>query len=51
MPNGTYGGVRGRKTKVGRKLSFSSYSIVVRDYSVKITVWRMSWELAAADMT
>ena len=22
-----YGGVRGRKTKVGRKLSFSSYSI------------------------
>ena len=29
MPNGTYGGVRGRKTKVGRKLSFSSYSIAV----------------------
>ncbi len=28
MPNGTYGGVRGRKTKVGRKLSFSSYSII-----------------------
>ena len=28
MPNGTYGGVRGRKTKVGRKLSFSSYSIM-----------------------
>ena len=27
MPNGTYGGVRGRKTKVGRKLSFSSYSM------------------------
>ena len=27
MPNGTYGGVRGRKTEVGRKLSFSSYSI------------------------
>ena len=27
MPNGTYGGVRGRKTRVGRKLSFSSYSI------------------------
>ncbi len=28
MPNGTYGGVRGRKTKVGRKLLlFSSYSI------------------------
>ena len=27
MPNGTYGGVRGRETKVGRKLSFSSYSI------------------------
>ena len=22
MPNGTYGGVRGRKTKVGRKLLF-----------------------------
>ena len=35
MPNGTYGGVRGRKTKVGRKLSFSSYSIVcpARTYS------------------
>ena len=31
MPNGTYGGVRGRKTKVGRKLLlFSSYSIAVR---------------------
>ena len=30
MPNGTYGGVRGRKTKVGRKLSFSSYSIIDR---------------------
>ena len=29
MPNGTYGGVRGRKTEVGRKLSFSSYSIVL----------------------
>ena len=29
MPNGTYGGVRGRKTKVGRKLSFSSYSIIL----------------------
>ena len=28
MPNGTYGGVRGRETKVGRKLSFPSYSIV-----------------------
>ncbi len=28
MRNRTYGGVRGRKTKVGRKLSFSSYSIV-----------------------
>ena len=27
MPNGTYGGVRGRKTEVGRKLSFSSYSM------------------------
>lgn len=28
MPNGMYGGVRGRKTKVGRKLLlFSSYSI------------------------
>ena len=27
MPNGTYGGVRGRETKVGRKLSFSSYSM------------------------
>ena len=24
-----YGGVRGRKTKVGRKLSFSSYSIML----------------------
>ena len=30
MPNGMYGGVRGRKTKVGRKLSFSSYSIFQR---------------------
>ena len=30
MRNRTYGGVRGRKTKVGRKLSFSSYSIVGR---------------------
>ena len=30
MPNGTYGGVRGRKTKVGGKLLlFSSYSINV----------------------
>ena len=28
-----YGGVRGRKTKVGRKLSFSSYSIFVLDVS------------------
>ena len=27
MRNRMYGGVRGRKTKVGRKLSFSSYSI------------------------
>lgn len=28
MPNGMYGGVRGRKTKVGRKLLlFSSYSM------------------------
>lgn len=28
MPNGMYGGGRGRKTKVGRKLLlFSSYSI------------------------
>lgn len=27
MRNRLYGGVRGRKTKVGRKLSFSSYSI------------------------
>ena len=32
MPNGTYGGVRGRKTKVGRKLSFSSYSIPIIAY-------------------
>ena len=30
MPNGTYGGVRGRETKVGRKLSFSSYSMIQR---------------------
>ncbi len=29
MRNRTYGGVRGRKTKVGRKLSFSSYSIII----------------------
>ena len=31
MRNRTYGGVRGRKTKVGRKLSFSSYSIFSKD--------------------
>ena len=46
MPNGTYGGVRGRKMKVGRKLSFSSYSIcqytncssfVIRKKSVSLT--------------
>ena len=36
MPNGTYGGVRGRKTKVGRKLSFSSYSIFKRTHLVGI---------------
>ena len=31
MPNGMYGGVRGRKTKVGRKLLlFSSYSICLK---------------------
>ena len=29
-----YGGVRGRKTKVGRKLSFSSYSINVNHSGV-----------------
>jgi len=29
MRNRTYGGVRGRKMKVGRKLSFSSYSIII----------------------
>ena len=29
MRNRTYGGVRGRKTKVGRKLSISSYSIAL----------------------
>ena len=34
MPNGTYGGVRGRKTKVGRKLSFSSYSIIISKLDV-----------------
>ena len=34
MPNGTYGGVRGRKTKVGRKLSFSSYSI----FNIYVTI-------------
>ena len=28
MRNRMYGGVGGRKTKVGRKLSFSSYPIV-----------------------
>ena len=33
MPNGMYGGVRGRKTKVGRKLLlFSSYSISTKVY-------------------
>lgn len=31
MPNGTYGGVRGRKTKVGRKLlRFPPTRLVVR---------------------
>ena len=35
MPNGTYGGVRGRKTEVGRKLSFSSYSIYYIEALVK----------------
>ena len=34
MPNGMYGGVRGRKTKVGRKLSFSSYSISDEAYAI-----------------
>ena len=37
MPNGTYGGVRGRKTKVGRKLSFPSYSISGPCYNVTTT--------------
>ncbi|MBR4840857.1 MAG: hypothetical protein IK005_10330, partial [Paludibacteraceae bacterium] len=40
MPNGTYGGVRGQKMKVGRKLSFSSYSIAffpLNSYSVFAT--------------
>ena len=34
MPNGTYGGVRGRETKVGRKLSFPSYSIICLFFAV-----------------
>ena len=37
MPNGTYGGVRGRKTKESRKKTpktlFSSYSICIVFYS------------------
>ena len=37
MRDRMYGGVRGRKTKVGRKLSFSSYSIVnILDYICKL---------------
>ena len=40
MPNGTYGGVRGRKTKVGRKLSFSSYSICAPLCSCVAVPWR-----------
>ena len=38
MPNGMYGGVRGRKTKVGRKLSFSSYSISLNRLILKMSV-------------
>ena len=38
MPNGTYGGVRGQKMKVGRKLSFSSYSILHRLHRTKTMI-------------
>jgi len=39
MPNGMYGGGRGRKTKVGRKLLlFSSYSIVRYGFVAKSSV-------------
>ena len=37
MPNGTYGGVRGRKTKVGRKLlRFPPTRSVCREYVARI---------------
>ncbi|WP_225982457.1 hypothetical protein, partial [Bacteroides stercoris] len=39
MRNRTYGGVRGRKTKVGRKLSFSSYSINLLKMIMKTLFW------------
>ena len=45
MPNGMYGGVRGRKTKVGRKLLlFSSYSILAdKSYTLieKKTIFKL----------
>ncbi len=45
MPNGMYGGVRGRKTKVGRKLLlFSSYSILTdKSYTLieKKTIFKL----------
>ena len=36
MPNGTYGGVRGKETKIGRKknLRFPTYSIYLRKQTV-----------------
>ena len=45
MPNGTYGGVRGRKTKVGRKLSFSSYSISRPCYNFVIGTGELNIQL------
>ena len=45
MPNGTYGGVRGRKTKVGRKLSFSSYSILPCWFGFELSPCHVGFEL------
>ena len=42
MPNGTYGGVRGRKTKVGRKLlRFPPTRLF--DKSLVFVAWIVSW--------
>ena len=39
MPNGTYGGVRGRETKVGQKLSFPD----LLDYCVSENLYLMRY--------